>query len=89
MAEVAARQGAVQGEYERYGGVEMSAGNGPQRGDEHHQDGAGGDCVGEQGEGGVVCESLRHDAGADNRCGEQTSSERFGGEPAGRCWVVH
>jgi hypothetical protein len=80
---------AAQGHDKRHCGVEMAAGDGTERKDQHHQNRAGRQRVAEQGKSYVPARQLfAHDARADNRCHEQPGAKAFGrkafGEREGR-----
>ncbi len=66
-----------------YRGIEVSAGNGAENGDQYPQPAARCDAIGEQRDGRVArSESLAHDAGADHDGEQERGAQRFSGEPA-------
>ena len=60
----------------------MRARDGPENGDENHQDRAGRQRVAEQRQRDVLGQGFGHDAGADHGRDQQRGPECFGGEPA-------
>ena len=59
--------------------VEVRSGDGAESENERYECGSGGDCVGEQGDGGIAAgQALTHDAGADDGADEEGCAEKLG-----------